>query len=363
MNRPAICFAAVLAASGSGSVRANSLTDEVGVGTTDTSRQNPRAGNFSNNLNARFDLSDQWILSAGLALTLEGATAPARGSRFGGSSSAVAAFSAGLEFDPSEHVSLGLDVDVSPQSTQTSSSRLDYVDSSNRPADANAELRAASSNSSVSGSISYDSAGDSNLEWGLSLGVTASHFSSTQRITRIQTASGPVTSQQVIASCNANLGTCSRAEVQALRAASYSLDSEKVSVGGSITAYSDTDVSVTFDYYTYNQDPTQAGYFSIANAGRTVVSGGGGIAIAPLRYVVRPEIGQRFGDFSARVWGTSGHYVDQTGRATRSIGTKLQYKFTKAFRLWGTASFQRDFDGSGTPTNSANYGLGAGYYF
>jgi hypothetical protein len=41
----------------------------------------------------------------------------------------------------------------------------------------------------------------------------------------------------------------------------------------------------------------------------------------------------------------------------------MQYKFTKAFRLWGTASCQRDFDGSGTPTNSANYGLGAGYYF
>jgi hypothetical protein len=41
----------------------------------------------------------------------------------------------------------------------------------------------------------------------------------------------------------------------------------------------------------------------------------------------------------------------------------MQYKFTKAFRLWGTASFQRDFDGSGTPINSANYGLGAGYYF
>jgi hypothetical protein len=263
----------------------------------------------------------------------------------------VAALSAGLEFDPSEHVSLGLDVDVSPQSTQTSSSQLNYVDSTGKPVDASTELRAASSNSSVSGSISYDSAGDSNLEWGLSLGITASHFASTQRITRIQTASGPVTTQQVLASCYANKGTCSRAEIQALQAASYGLDSEKVSVGGSITAYSDTDLSVTFDY------------FSVASAGRTVVSGGGGIAIAPLRYVVRPEIAQRFGDFSARVWGTTGQYVDQTGRATRSIGTKLQYKFTKAFRLWGTASFQRDFDGSGTPTNSANYGLGAGYYF
>ena len=361
MNRAALCFAAFLAASGS--ALANSLTDEIGVGTTDTSRQNPRAGNLSNNLNARFDLADKWLLSAGLAMTLEGATAPPKGSRFGGSSSAVAAVSAGLEFDPSEHVSLALDVDVSPQSTQTSSSRLNYVDSTGKPADANAELSAASSNSSVSGSISYDSAGESNLEWGLILGLTASHFASTQRITRIQAASGPVTSQQVIASCNANKNTCSRAEMQALRAASYSLDSEKVSVGGSITAYTDTDLSMTLDYYAYNQDPTQAGYFSIANAGRTVVSGGGGIAIAPLRYVVRPEIGHRFGDFSARVWGTRGQYVDQTGRATRSIGTKLQYRFTKAFRLWGTASFQRDTDASGTATDSANYGLGAGYYF
>jgi hypothetical protein len=364
MNRPAICFAAFLAASGS--ARADSLTDEVGVGTTDTSRQSPRAGNFSNNLNASFDLSDKWILNAGLALTLEGATTPPKGSNFAGSASGVVAFSAGLEFDPSEHVSLNLDADVSPQSTQTSSSQLKYVDSTGKQGDANTELRVASSNSSLAGSVSYESAGESNFEWGLNLGLTATHFNSTQRITRVQTANGPVTTQQVIASCNANPGPtppCSRAEMQALRASTYSLDSAKVSVGSSITAFSDTDLSVAFDYYSYNQDPTQAGYFSLGNAGRTVVSGGGGIAIAPLRYLVRPEIGHRFGDFLARLWVTSGEYVHQTGQATRSIGTKMQYKFTKAFRLWASASFQRDIDANGIASNSANYGLGAGYHF
>lgn len=362
MNRPSapILAAIVLA---SASVRANSLTDEIGVGTTKTTRQNPRAGSLSNNLDASFDLSEQWTFNAGLGLTLEGATAKAPGSDFGGSSSEVANFSAGLQFDPTDSVSLGIDADVSPGSTQTAASQMQVVDSTGKETTANTQIRSSASNSSLGVTFGYDSAGESNLEWGFNLGLTGSHYSTTQRIVRIQTKSGDLTAAQVIAYCNAYPTNCSQAERMALRAEPADLDSAKLSVGANLTVYRDTDLSLEADYYGYSQDPTQAGYFSVGQAGRTTISSGNGIAIAPLRYLVRPEIGHRWGDFSARLWVTSGQYVDQTGQATRSVGTKLQYKFTKAFRLWVSASLQRDTDATGVATNSGAYALGAGYRF
>ena len=341
--------------------RANSVTDEVGVGTTDTTPDNPRAGNLSNNLDASFDLSDRWTLNAGVGLFREAATPRATGSDFGGSASGIAAFSAGLEFDPTDAVALALDAEVSPSSTQTSASQLTFTNpKDNSTVVANDQLRAASSSSSIAGSVSYDSTGDSDLEWGLNFGLTGNHFATDQRIVAVQTSSGPQSSAYLKDICK-NGGKCSRRVLAALRESPATLDSARVSVGGTITAYTDTDFSLTADYYGYDQDPTQVGYFSIG--ARQTVSGGGGIAIAPLRYLLRPEVVHRFGDFSAKLWVTTGEYVDQTGQATRSIGTRLQYKFTKAFRLWLSLSVQNDTDQTGGSITSGNYGLGAGYRF
>ena len=71
----------------------------------------------------------------------------------------------------------------------------------------------------------------------------------------------------------------------------------------------DTDLTLSGDYYHYEEDPTQVGFFSVATAGRTLVTGGNGVPIAPLRYLLRPEVVHRFGDFSAKLWVTTGRYV------------------------------------------------------
>jgi hypothetical protein len=344
--------------------RGGSLTDEIGVGTTDTTPQNPRSGNMTNNLGASFDLSDRFVFHADLSLALEGATKPPKGSRLGSSASTVAAFSGGLDFDASDTVSLSLGLDFSPSSTQLSSSQITYKDNiTGGQTVANDQLRTVSSNSAIEFTASYDTAGDSNLEWGLNGGLTGNHYNTDQRISRLETATGAVvTTQQVETACQIS-GKCSRALLSALRAKPGSLDSLKFSVGGLVTAYRDTDLVLNVDYYGYNQDPTTAGFFSVGAAGRTSISGGNGIPIAPLHFLTRAEIGHRWGDFSAKVWGTAGHYVDQTGQATRGIGTKIQYKFTKTFRLWASTGLQRDTDVTGYTTNSASYALGAGYRF
>ena len=54
--------------------RASSVTDEIGVNTTQATDSNPRSGNVSDSLNAALDLTDHWSLNLGALITLEGQT-------------------------------------------------------------------------------------------------------------------------------------------------------------------------------------------------------------------------------------------------------------------------------------------------
>jgi predicted porin len=129
-----------------------------------------------------------------------------------------------------------------------------------------------------------------------------------------------------------------------------------------MTAWTDTDFTLAGDYYHYQQDPAAVGYYSVAFVGRSA-NFGNGVPIAPLRFSVRPEVLHRFGAFSVKLWVTAGHYVSGTGESTTGLGAKLQYKFTKKFRLWVTATGQRDIDQNGNPTRSGGLAMGAGYRF
>ena len=134
------------------------------------------------------------------------------------------------------------------------------------------------------------------------------------------------------------------------------LDSERLSANVSATLFTDTDVTLSGDYYVYQQNPAQVGFFTLVAAAR-----GAGVPIAPLRYEVRPEVVHRFGDLSARLWVQAGEYVPGTGQSTAGAGLKLQYKFTRAFRSWVTLSGQRDVDQSDQITRAGSVAAGAAY--
>jgi hypothetical protein len=87
------------------------------------------------------------------------------------------------------------------------------------------------------------------------------------------------------------------------------------------------------------------------------------VPLAPLQYLVRPEVAHRFGDFSAKVWVQAGAYVAGAGQGTAGVGTRLQYKVTRKVKLWVTASGQRDVDLTGASSNSGSFALGAAYRF
>jgi hypothetical protein len=330
-----LLFAIALLATGA---RASNVSNELSSNSTQATDANPRAGNVSDALAASFDLSDDWTLNAGASLTAESKTAALERGSFGSSGNAVTAFSLGIDWQASESWTTALSVDFSPPSTQYTGTQV-QVDAAGTQA--NALLRSRSSSVEAGLDLTYDTAGESALEWSFGGGITTTHLVTDQSITAVRYSAGGkvATTQQVRDYCASN--KCPAALLLALRPqTNVTLDSQKLS--GSVTAIAgkDTDLTLAGDYYIYDQDPTQ----------------------------VRPEVAHRFGDFSVKVWVQAGRYVPGTGQSTASAGLKLQYKFSKAFKMWATASGERDVGepdvkGQSSESNSSSLSLGAGYRF
>src|SRR5205807_3694670 len=107
--------------------RASSVTDEIGVNTTQATDSNPRSGNVSDSLNAALDLTDHWSLNLGALVTLEGQTPAAEKGAFGSSGSAVSLFSLGVDWDATDSLTLGANVQWSPQSTQYAGTQISLL--------------------------------------------------------------------------------------------------------------------------------------------------------------------------------------------------------------------------------------------
>ena len=346
----------------------SSVSDELSVGSTQSTQENPRAGSVSDSLNATFELNDQFSIGAGAVLTLEGQTPAAARGQFPTSGSAITLFSLGLDWDPNDHVSTGVVFDFSPVSEQKIGTQLTITDANGATQPLNARLVAQRANASLAFDVGYDTAGDSNLEWSFNSGVTGSHYTTTQNIdlVRLRDTGRPADPAQIVAFCNTHKkgqGACSAALLQVLKDQPATLDSLRTALSVTSTLYTDTDVTLGGDFYSYSQDPSTVGIFSVGTAGKQNISGGSGVPIAPLRYIIRPEVAHRFGDLSVKLWAQAGEYVSGTAQTTSGIGAKVQYKFTKAFKMWVTAGGQKDVDSTGTGSSSGNFAIGAGYRF
>ena len=347
----------------SASSRAAGITDEVSMNNTPATAENPRSGSVSNSIVATFDPKEDWSFSAGALITVEESTPAPPGSAFGDRGGVVPTLSGGIEYHPGDSWTFGIGGDVSPRSTQRSGTQLNITSATGTDSSANALLRATSSTSGLQLMTAYDSAGDSAVEWSVFGSIGLTRLDTDQRIVALQEANGTVaTTDAILRYCQTHF--CSKALLQVIGPSPAArLESGKISLGGTLTFQQDTDVTISGDYYGYRQDPTQIGYFSLGSTGRMQISGGSGVPIAPLRYVVQPEVVQRLGDFSVRVWARAGRYVEGTAQTTRGVGTKLQYKVTKAFKMWAAASGQRDVDSEGVTSISTTFALGVGYRF
>ena len=339
------------------------LTDELSTDKADSTPANPRAGGVRNHLAASFNLGEEWALDLGFDYSTSQGTPPPPGSAFGDNGGKSTSFSLGVDWDPNDHYSLGASVNFSPKSTTISGTSLTFS-SNGKDVATDARLRADNSSGSAALSFSYDTAGESTLEWTVAADVTGAHLDTAQVVTAVQRADGQVISkQQLVTYCNANPKKCSRALAAALRERDYQLDS--LVLGGSVmaTIFTDTDVRLGGDVWAYSEDPTDVGFFSIAGGKAAGVQGGGGVPIAPMRADLKLDVTHRFGDFSAKLSASGGSYVAGTGGGTYGGGLKLQYKFTKRFRLWLIGSIRHDVDDAGRDSVSRSGSLGAGLRF
>lgn len=341
--------AAVAIAALATAARADSVTNEVFVNSTQAAATDPRSSLFTDALHATFDLGDDWSVGGGLNLTLQGTT-----TQFGDRGSAVSLFNGDVDWSPTDHLSLAFTLDFSPKSTQFAGTVIGLRTNGGAESTADAELRSRTSELGTGVTVSWDTLGSSDLEWSFDLGVDFSHYDIDQGISAVRsTLTLQQVQQQAAAYCLAHprLPSCAKGLQSAV-----TLDFERISATVLATLFVGTDVSLSGDWYAYNQDPALIGYFGLASQGRAP-----NLPIAPLQYLVRPEVLHRFGDFSAKAWLQAGEYVAGTGSATTGIGLKLQYRFTKALRAWVTASGQRDVDAAANVTRSGTVSAGVGY--
>ena len=338
-----------------------SVTEELTVDKADSTPDNPRAGSGSNHLAASFNLGEQWALDFSFDFTATQAPDPS-GQKFPDQGGKATSFGLGTDWDPNDHISLGAVFNFSPKSTNLSGTTLDYQSGPGKTTTLDAQLRADSSSANAGLSFNYDTAGDGDLEWTFSLGVTGSQLDTTQQVTQVQLRNGDKLNKGDLNTyCTSNPKACPKTLRSALKERAYTLDSAQLSAGAMATIFEDTDLGVTFDRWLYDQDPTDVGYFSLT--GQKGFSGGGGVPIAPMKSDVRVDLTHRFGALSVRVNGSLGGYVDGTGGGTYSGGVRVQYKFTKEFRLWLTLGARHDVDDAGADSVSRSGSLGASLRF
>ena len=344
-----------------GAARGSSIRDEISVLGAQSTPQTPRAGNVSNLFGIAVDVGEGWTISGTAHVTVEESTPAPAGSGFPDRGGVVTAFSAAVDWEATSNWAFGLALDVSPESTITSDARINVpvTPQGENTTRADALVRAASSYLSAEFLATYDTSGFSDLEWFFTGAIALSRFDTNQHIDEARRQNGAVLSSSELRSlCGSQSSSC-YPYLPAIDGLSDQLRSARLSLGALATIATHTDVGLSADYYGYFDDPSNVGVFSLASVGRF----GAGAPIAPLRFVVRPEVTHRIGPLSLRLWAQAGEYVANVGRGTATIGTKVQYRFSRAFRMWIGAAGQRDVGNTGEVSRSGWLSLGAAYRF
>jgi hypothetical protein len=337
--------------------RASSVRDEISVDRFQSTAQNPRSGTFTNLFGASFDAGDDWVFSGTALVTLEGAT----GAALSDTGGTLLSFSLGADWDVTDNYSVGVRGWLSPQSTTRSVAPVTVVHDGT-PTVAAAPVDVSGSSRAIDLTVDYDSAGLSDLEWAASAGLSLAQDSTAQFVPGLIFPDGTTLSpQQTRDACALRRSRCPDALLRGLDGNSDVLGSARLSLSGTAIVSRDTDFTLSGDYYLYDSDPAQFGYFGVAAARKQPE--GIGAPIAPLLFLVRPEVAHRFGAFSLRLWAQLGRYAPGVADWTAGIGTRAQLRLGTSFRVWVAVSGRNDVDNQGDAAKAANLTVGGAWRF
>src|SRR2546428_13027596 len=183
--RPFFILLAAAAAANASSVREGAAVNPI-----QPPGANLRACSFTDSLNGAIDLSSEWTLTLGGSLTLQGRTPASQRGQFPESGSVVTLFPAGADWNLTENLTLGTEAKVSPRSTQFAGTTATVRQADGTETAADALVRSQTSQAGGAFNVSWETTGNSALEWSYGAGVGYSHYDVDQNVSRVRPADG-----------------------------------------------------------------------------------------------------------------------------------------------------------------------------
>jgi hypothetical protein len=332
--------------------RAHSLSNEVAVGLTQDTPGNPHGSHISDELTARFDLSETWVLKMGGAFTYEGSSPPPAGAYFGTSSAQVASILVGAEWDVTPRINLYGEGLVSPRASQSFDSTLQYRSLTGTVTD---DILLNNSTSTVGamlglsvmvGGLELDGLAFGGLLLDANVGWTA--FATEQKLGAIYSGrtEQPVSAATIRALCKLATTTAQKLACgvlqPALQGGTDTLNQFRIGLGAIQPLGRNTDLALSGAYYAYDQDPATVGFFTArATLLHLDTTLGAGMPLAPQRYTIRPQVEQRLGLVSLGLWYQFTEYASDEGYAN-GVGARVQVNLGRFWRVWLAGSLQFD---------------------
>lgn len=354
---------------------ASSVSNEVGVQTTQTTASNPRSGSVADLLKANIDVTDDLVFRGALGFTYEFATPVPTGGAFAGTDASIFAVSAGLDYDVTEALTLSIDGVYSPPSSQSVNSEITLSAPDGGTVNRNGLLTTVASSYGLDVSADY-TIGDpftDKVAWTLDADVGWLALSVDQTLEKLENTQGTASEniariQEVCETTKvpAQVRQC-RALKPLLSNGTDTLDEFRLAAGGTLSLHADTDFGLQAAYYLYSKDPTEFGYYSALTSGRTALhnfSLGSSVPLAPYLFTARGDAHQRVGPFTFGLWYQFGIYASDLG-TSQTVGGRVEWRIDTQWKVWLTGSVQVDLqppDALGLPLASGTQSILSGAF-
>ncbi|MBI5546660.1 MAG: hypothetical protein HY901_22485 [Deltaproteobacteria bacterium] len=344
-----------------GAIEGGSVSSDLSFNGTGRNPNNPRTGALSCTVTGALELTDRVAAELSLGATASLPTRAVAGESFGARGGTVLTLAPAFDFQLSDHFYLGLSGFVSPKSTLRADSQMSF-EALNVPVAADVLLESKTASQGLHLLAGFDTDGESNLETSIAAGVAAMHLATEQRILAVRGPAGrEFKTEDILTYCATHV--CTRQMVALLESVGAA-DLWQLGLSLSLieTLFQSTEVGLSFSYFLYDHDPTEVGYFSLASVGRSSVSFGDGVPLAPMHWSLRPEASHRFGNLQLRVWYQRTRYVADEGHGD-VVGLKAQYRLSKSWRLSLTASGAQEKDAEGNGSRAGTVAVGVKWRF
>ena len=345
----------------------------------------PASGGQSLSLSGSWDATDTLSLDPNVSMYKGNATTDASGVVTPGTSSWTLGLGAGYTWG--DHWMFGVAGSLAPATIGKNATTLTLENDKGQAVDVHGSLSDKSGSQGVELSASYDSAGESNLEWGVAVALPVNRYATTQTFAPdAANAENPkfVTLAQKKCTVEAQKGLPPSDLCKTLAAMSKpqgdSILEVPLNVSLSLTLWEFSGVSLGLTKYIYSKEPSEVGYFTLTSANRQAakstvdkapkgaadrtgaMSFGSGIATGSTDTSVSLGASHKVGDFKFGVTAARTAYREDAG-SNLSLSAKVYWKLNKTWRIGINGSGQRDTDSAGVNTSSFSAGANLRFSF